>query len=644
MKKSNILFLFVLLTYNSFAQLKPAKIFSDNMVLQRGSEIPVWGTANPGEQIIVRLITSEIKTIVQPDGRWMVKIPNTNAGGPYSLLIASGSERIEFKNVLIGDVWFASGQSNMEHPMKGWEWIPHSAVNQSALEIADSNYPEIRLFSAPKYPSPVQLNDLSGGKWEIACPTSVSEFSSVGWFFAKELYKTLKVPIGIINSSWGGVPIQSLMSRESLNPYKSSVMITPIPEKFIQTKWTHKVAESLEKNRIRRNQISYAQTELSEKINSLNYVDSDWIVIDFPNENMHYGNVVWFRKKIVIPESFHKHKLLLSLGFLDRQSQVFLNGTEIGFYLYPQPVEIEIPETLIHSGENILSIRLVQPFGNSKVFCKKGQYYLTNSSRTLLLDLSAMWKANDKLEPINHATEMYQNNPTYLFNGMVAPIIPYAIKGFIWYQGEANAGEPALYTQLFQGLITDWRQRWNSTDLPFLFVQTSNIELSHQFEKKSDTWCLLREAQQKALSLPNTGMAVSLDIGDPYDVHPKNKQDFAHRLVLQALKVAYNQDVISDGPTYSSIKTNRNTLIIRMNDSLNQLKTINSKNLSGFEIAGVDKRFYEAKARSKNNQIYVFSNNVKNPVSVRYAWSNNPKCSLYNTNGLPTAPFFVAIK
>ena len=225
MNRFIILFLISFLTFNSIAEIKPAKICSDNMVLQRGSEMPVWGTANPGEQIAVRLVTSEIKTVVQSDGHWMVKMPMTNAGGPYTLTINSDLEIIEFKNVLIGNVWFTSGQSNIEHPVKGWEWIPHSAVNHSELEIADSNYPEIRLFSVPKYPSPVELNDLSGGKWELANPASVSEFSAIGWFFAKELYKNLKIPIGIINSSWGGVPIQTLMSRESLEPYKTSVNI-----------------------------------------------------------------------------------------------------------------------------------------------------------------------------------------------------------------------------------------------------------------------------------------------------------------------------------------------------------------------------------------------------------------------------------
>lgn len=628
MNKYTTLILLSLLTYNSYALIKPAKIFSDNMVLQRGMEIPVWGTANPGEEISIRLITSEVKTIAQSNGCWMVKIPMTNPSGPYALIISGSSERIEFKNVLIGDVWFASGQSNMEHPMKGWEWIPHSAVSNFEQEIADSNFPEIRLFSVPKYPSPVELNNLTGGKWEVTSPVNVSKFSAIGWFFAKELHKNIKVPIGIINSSWGGVPIQTLMSREFLESSKTSVNIQAKPEKFNQEEWSGKITESLENTLLRRNQISYPKTGLPERINNPNYNDSAWKLVDFTNRNRLFENVVWCRKKIFIPESFHGQKLNFSLGFLDRQSQVFLNGIELCFFLYPHPVEIEIPPTLVRSGENILSNRLGQPFGNSKVFGNKNLFFIVNSNHSFLCNLEDDWRANDQLESVIPVVENYQNNPTCLFNGMVASIIPCGIKGFIWYEGESNAGEPYLYEKLFQQLILDWRKSWEQDDLPFLFSQSSNIELSHQFEKKSDSWCMLRESQQKALKLPNTGMAVSLDMGDPYDVHPKNKKDFAHRLVLQALWVAYHQNVISDGLVCNSINANGDTIIIRMNDSASQLRTISPEDIFGFEVAGVGNIFYNANAKLIKKDIYVSSKNVKKPVVVRYAWTNNPQCSL----------------
>lgn len=628
---------------SSFGKINPAKIFSDNMVLQREVSIPVWGTADPGEQIILQLGSSEVKTTTQPDGRWMVNLTPRSAGGPYSLKIEGSTDKIEFKNVLIGDVWFASGQSNMEHPMNGWEFIPHSAINNYEKEIADSYYPEIRLFSVPKFPSPVEQKDLLQGKWEVAGPQSVAGFSSTAWFFGKELYQKLKVPIGIIHSSWGGTPIQTWMSRASLEPYKASVNISAVPQKFDQKEWSEKVARSLGMNLIRRNQISYPIAGLPEQINKPDFDDSSWKSVNILDESSRYGNIVWLRKKIFIPESSYRQKLYLSLGFFSRQSHVFFNGTELGYFLYPQIVEVEIPRQLIHPGENVLSIRLAQPWGETQVFGNKDQFYLANSNRSFSFSLADGWKVNDQLESIIPVVESYQNNPTFLFNGMVAPIVPYALKGFIWYQGESNAGEPRLYESMFQQLIVDWRKLWNQGDLPFLFVQTSNIELSHEFDKRSDSWCLLREAQQKALSLPHTRMAVSLDMGNPYDVHPKNKQKFGHRLALQAYRVAYNQDVIADGPIYESVEIKGDIMVVRIKCSSSRLIAKNPKDLSGFEIACKDGLFQKAKAYLRGSMVYVFSENLKNPVAVRYAWTNNPKCCLFNKEGLPLAPFSKSI-
>ena len=510
------------------------------MVLQRDVAIPVWGTANPHEQITVQLLATTVKTTADTDGRWTVKMPCFSAGGPYALRISNSSEVVEYKNVLIGDVWFASGQSNMEHPVKGWEFIPHSAVNDSEKEIADSNYPEIRLFQVPKYPSPVELKDLPEGKWEVAGPESVAGFSSTAWFFAKELYQRLKVPIGIIHSSWGGTPIQPWMSRQSLEPYKASVNIPAIPGQFDQNGWSAKVAESIKKHRIRRNQISYPIAGLPEKTGQPEFDDSTWKLVNLLDGNNRFGNVVWLRKEITVSEPLSSKGLELSLGFLNRQSQVYLNGKELGYFLYPQPVVIEIPRELARPGENILTIRLAQPFGESQVLGSPEQFFLSNGDHSFAGNIAEGWKANDQLESIISVAESHQSNPSFLFNGMVAPVIPYAIKGFIWYQGESNAGEPVFYEKLFQQLITDWRKSWQQGDLPFLFVQASSVELTHHFDQKNDPWDLLREAQQRALKLPKTGMVVSIDLGDPYDVHPKNKQEFGRRLALQAFKVAYS--------------------------------------------------------------------------------------------------------
>ena len=639
MKKTVLLYLLVCFSILAGANIRPAKIFSNNMVLQRDVAIPVWGTALPGEQIHLQIGVSKAITTAKSNGYWMVKLPRLAAGGPYRLEIKGNTESIVFENVLIGDVWFASGQSNMEHPMKGWEYIPHSAVNHSEKEITDSDYPEIRLFSVPKFPSPVVQNDLQEGSWNVAGPQSVAGFSAVAWFFSKELNRKLKVPIGIIDSSWGGTPIQTWMGRELLEQFETSVKLTHTPEKFEQKVWCKKVSESIEKNRIRRNQISYPLAGLPEKINSPDYDDSSWKSVGLLDENYHFGNIVWFRKQLIITEPFASNQLELSLGFLNRQGQVFFNGTELGYFLYPRPVKVLIPRELVHKGENVLSIRLAQPWSEPRAFGKSEQFYVVDSSGLLRVNLAEGWRANDRLEPVIPAVDSYQNNPAYLYNGMVAPLIPYAIKGFIWYQGESNAGEAGLYGQMFQQLIVNWRTLWKNENLPFLFVQTSNIELSHEFEKKADTWCLLREAQQKALSLPLTGMVVSLDMGDPYDVHPKNKQDFGHRLALQAFKIAYHQNIVADGPVYESVAIKGDTLVVRLKEPSCRLIGGVQKKLSGFEIAGNDGMFKEAKALLKNNLIFVFSANVSQPLAVRYAWTNNPRCSLFNAEGLPMGPF-----
>lgn len=643
----NTLFIVLVLTFllnAALASVLPARIFSDNMVLQRDVSIPVWGSAGPEEPVTVRLKSAVVKTIALSDGRWMVELPGFAAGGPYELIIESVSEKIEFKNVLIGDVWFASGQSNMEHPMKGWEFIPHSAIAGYEQEIADSNYPEIRLFQVPKFSSPVVQKDLTGGQWEVANPQSVAGFSSTAWFFAKELYRKLGVPIGIIHSSWGGTPIQPWMSRESLEPYKMSVKIPAIPEKFDQQEWTNNETESLEKNRIRRNQISYSPSDFPERTGRRDFDDSTWESINLLDPQSKFGNILWLRKKIVVPNDLSTRELDLSLGFLNRQSHVFFNGTEIGYFLYPRPAVLTIPDSLVCAGENILAIRLAQPWGNTQVLGDSSQFWIKSSKGNFRQNLYDKWQANDRLEAVIPAPESYQGYPSYLYNGMVAPVIPYAIKGFIWYQGESNTGESALYEKLFQQLITDWRKSWQHGDLPFLFIQASNIELTHNFDQRNNSWCSLREAQQKALRLPKTGMVVSLDAGDWYDVHPKNKQEFGRRLALQAFKVAYRQPIIADGPVVDSCKLKSNTIIINVKDEGSGLKVVDPSHLSGFDVLGTDSVVYEVDAFLNNNYVCVSLPDRVVPVEVHYGWTNNPRCSLFNEAGLPMAPFRLSMK
>lgn len=321
---------------------------------------------------------------------------------------------------------------------------------------------------------------MASGKLRVR--KQLADFPLQPGFFSKELYQKLKVPIGIIHSSWGGTGIRTWMSRQSLEQFKDSVTISPIPDKFDIDNWTEKVDESLEKNKKRRNQISSPKPGLSEEIGMTGYNDSDWKQVDLLDENNHFENILWLRKRTFLPQKLHAEPVKLSMGFLNRQSHVFFNGINIGYFLYPSPVLIDIPPELINNGENILTVRLAQPWGESQISGDKKQFFISNSKGSFL-PISDKWRANDQLEPIVQAPKIYQNNPAFLFNGMVAPVAPYGIKGFIWYQGESDTERPFLYEQMFQELILEWRKLWKLGKLQFLFVQLSNIQYHINLKK-----------------------------------------------------------------------------------------------------------------------------------------------------------------
>ena len=612
-----------------WGQLRPAKIFSDNMVLQREIDIPVWGSATPKELIRIEMAGESVSFATNEQGEWKVFLPKQEAGGPYTLKISGQSEVITFSDILIGDVWFASGQSNMEHPMQGWEWIPHSEIDRFDAEMADTGYPEIRLFAVPKHPSPVSLNDLPAGKWEKASKEAVAGFSATAWFFAKTLYKKLKVPIGIIHSSWGGTPIQTWMRRETLKPF-----INDLPresDSLNPEEWYTKVTTSIEKNRIYRNQISYPPPGLAATISNPEVDLSGWEKIDFLNEEKHWGKVVWLRKTMIIPE-VPSQPLKLSLGFLNRQANLYFNGIELAYIQYPKPAGIEVSPALIRKGENVLTIRLANFMGATQVFGT-----LSGSP-----NLEKQWLANDQLEQMDSSAESYQNRPAFLFNGMVAPVIPYGMKGIIWNQGESDAGHPALYEKMFQQLIVDWRHLWDQGDLPFLFVQsTSYMSIPGQ---KSFSRVKLRQAQAKALELPNTGMVVSIDIGDPYDVHPKNKNEIGRRLSLQALKIAYNCDITADGPVYRTHHISEDTVIVLFDHAAKGLRLINYNVEESFSVIAKDGKSYPVKAVVEDNKLLLYPMPAPGISEIHYAWEDYPVCTLFNSENLPSTPFRIIIE
>ncbi|WOK08603.1 sialate O-acetylesterase [Imperialibacter roseus] len=625
----------------AMAQLSCAQLFSDNMVLQRGIEMTVWGTSAAGEKISVKLDGLMSSAFADEKGKWEVKLPAHEAGGPYQLEVEGVDEKLAFTNVLVGDVWFASGQSNMEHPVAGWEWIPHSAVNNYEEELTDTNYPTVRLFKVPKMPSPVELSDFEESAWQEASPGSVAGFSSTAWFFAKELSGELSVPIGVIDGSWGGTPIKSWMSRESASQFKQDLEIPPAPDDFNERAWRQAELISLDNTLARRLAISFPNEDDLSKT-ATEYNDTNWGVTNPLEEGTYYENVVWLRKEVQVPEKFTKGAFRLSLGFLNRESWIYLNGQELGFFLYSQPVEMGIPPGLIKPGKNVVTIRMAQPFGTTKFMGDADAYFLSTAKDKLSIPLAEDWRfKNEKLRDFGYITS-HHNQTTYLYNGMVAPAIHYGIKGFIWYQGESDAGHAELYGEMFPSLITDWRKKWGLGELPFLFVQITTTEQTHEFSKPNSSWSYLRQVQKETLALPNTGMVVSIDLGDPYDVHPKTKREFGRRLALQALDVAYDKALVANGPSYESYSLDGNTVVVHFGEAI-ELKKNKVGLGASFEIAGEDGKFVSATGKVKGSDLHISSSEVSQPKAIRFDWSNDPEYYIINKAGLAASPFVLEL-
>ncbi|MFC4871026.1 sialate O-acetylesterase [Negadavirga shengliensis] len=531
----------------------------------------------------------------------------------------------------------------MEHPIMGWEWIPHSSIMDAEKELSDADFPEIRLFSVPLHPSPEPLKDFCKGEWELAGPRSLADFSASAWFFAKNLYQSLNIPIGIIHSSWGGTSILAWTNQAALEDFRDSLEIGDFSEVYDPNTWKTVVQESIENQRQRRIQMSYPRPEIKELVLDDSYDDSQWEEVDLAKDEYEHGYVVWLRKKFRVPED-RKTDFFLSLGFLNRQSHVYINGKELGYFQYPAPVKAKVPAGLLKPGENLITIRLSSQWGAARFHGDEDMFFLQDSHGTFFLPLHNGWKTRSELAPILPEKPSYANHPGFLFNGMVSPVIPYGIKGFIWDQGSADIGRVNMYSRLFKRLINDWRSFWGDDQLPFLFVQNTNTHTSHEFEKRSFGRSHLREAQARALELPHTGMVVSVDIGDPYDVHPKNKQEFGRRLALQALRKVYGKDITADGPFYQSHTVRGDTVVVSIKDNSHQFTELKHEGDDcGFELADEAGDFFPAKALLVGKEIYVRSGKVARPKMLRYAWGDNPKTCVFNGSGLPLAPFYVEI-
>lgn len=619
-------------------------LFSDNMVLQQQLPIPVWGTADPGGTVTVALNKQKVATRVDSDGKWMVRLSPLEAGGPHELIV-SGKDTLVFKDVLIGEVWLGSGQSNMEMPLAGW-----GKVLNYKKEIAEADYPQIRLLQVARRLSFTPEERVPSEGWQVCTPENIHDFSSTAYFFGRKIHKSLNIPVGLIHSSWGGTIIEAWTRGEALktlpayvseveqieNAVKSDTDGNALQQKFEKAveNWKHQIDE---------NDAGFRGNWFEKEID-----DSEWQVMRLPIAWEKAGlpdfdGVVWFRKTLILDNTGTAADAELHLGPIDDVDSTYFNGVYIGGQSeWDEPRIYTVPKSYLREGENVITVRVVDFQGGGGLWGEPGDLKLTIPGKKAM-PLAGDWrfKVGLNLDDISDRPVDPQNpnRPTVLYNAMIEPLIPYGIRGVIWYQGESNANEAFRYRKLFPLMIKDWRERWGQGDFPFLFVQLANW-LEREKSPTGHPWAELREAQAMALDLPNTGMAVAIDIGDAYDIHPKNKQEVGRRLARHALKMAYGKDVKNHSPMFASMERNERGIIISFKHVYDGLTTVDGNAVQGFAIAGSDKKFYRARADViDSNRILVWHPDISEPDAVRYAWEVNPEVNLINSEGLPAAPF-----
>jgi sialate O-acetylesterase len=617
--------------------------FTDNMVLQQKTQVNLWGKATAGKSLTITTSWNNKKYTVTADGtgNWKTKIATPVFGGPFTVTFNDG-EIITLKNVLIGEVWVCSGQSNMEMILTGM----YGDINNLKEEIANANYPGIRMLKVENRISLQELTDLkTRGDWRICSPETIKDFSAVAYFFAREFYKTKHIPVGLINTTWGGTIAEAWTSGDALKQMPAfapavAAMEGGLTQEQINAKFEKDMRVWMD---------ALAAKDPGYQQGKLPWIEpgfdaSAWKKMTLPGfwEKAGLANVdgtIDFRRTFTVPASWAGKDVTLNLGAVDDADVTWFNGAEVGHmeaFYYKRTYTI--PGNLVKAGENTIAVRVYDGAGNGGF--EAGPIDVTLKGSTEKVDLAGEWyyQIAAKLAdlPTIPSRPDGPNRPTVLYNAMVNPIINYTIKGAIWYQGESNADRAYQYRTLFPLMISNWRQKWGQGNFPFYFVQLAAF-MPQDKEPVQSAWAELREAQLKTLSLPNTGMAVTIDIGDAGNIHPANKQDVGKRLGLIALAKTYGEKVAYSGPAYTVNKVKANTIELSFNFA-DGLKAKGEK-LTGFAIAGADKKFYWADAKIEGNKVVVSSPQVNSPVAVRYAWGNNPVCNLYNSADLPASPF-----
>ncbi len=653
---------------NTYAidNLSLPSLFSDNMVLQRNAQLQFWGKAAPSSKVSIQTPWELYSGFSDEIGTWNIQITTPGKREPFAIEVCNQNDCKILNNVVLGEVWLASGQSNMEMPLKGW--LPNDPLLNSEEEIQNAHKYPVRVFTVKRTVSTQPQDDLDG-KWELGTPEQAAYFSATAFFFARELSLTLDVPVGIIHSSWGGTPVQSWIGEDGLRvtgfynevldqlpefqrhvnnfeQWLKGLVSFPSPFKSLPYEWTDRAKASWR-------MLPYEDLEFKEIV----YDDNAWSTValpgdyvpDFPNDTTSdYDGIVWLRKTFFIDDPSVDYQL--HLGLVDDMEFTYINGVLVGSTMGPDsftPKSYAIPKGILKKGKNLIAIRAIDTGGVSSMLAP-----LVLKSQGKEISLSGNWKALPTAElyandfhrfdaadsqvanrpKINKLTSW---TPTALYNSMINPLINYKIKGAIWYQGESNVGNHDEYETVFKAMIGHWRSKWGY-DFPFYFAQIAPFDYNNNLSPA------LRNAQLHVSALHNTAMAVTLDIGNPKNIHPANKQAVGRRLANLAFENTYGIFGKYEASKPLSIARQQDVLVISF-DCVQGGISYNLDKKSELEISADNENFYPADVRVEGCSVHVSSSEVQNPKYVRHAWSDVATGAIFNSLNTPISTFYLMV-
>ncbi|HEY0075273.1 MAG TPA: sialate O-acetylesterase [Abditibacteriaceae bacterium] len=623
-------------------------LFSDNVVLQRGVKAPIWGWAAPGQKITVALAGDIYETTAGADGKWMLRIKPLTAGGPYQMQV-SGPQTATLNNVMAGDVWICSGQSNMQWSV--------SASDNPQQEIANANYPQIRLFTVPNVTA-VEPQELVKGSWQVASPQTIAGFSAVAYYFGRELHQKLQIPIGLINTSWGGTIAEAWTSGTALKTMPDfAPAVANVEAIAAQRRNAANGATDYEKQFNEQMAAWWGKNDPGSQNNAWAKSDTGfngmWQNMNLPggweNSNIaafkDFDGIAWFRREFEAPAAWEGKELTLHLGPIDDRDTTWINGVQVGsMNEWNQARDYKVPAGVVKPGRNVIAIRVLDTGGGGGLFGNADQMKIEGAGQSVALSGAWNYRISTPLNKTTAAPSRVDqgnpNVPSVLYNSMIAPLVPYGVKGAIWYQGESNAGRAEQYKTLLPLMIRDWKTRFGVDEFPFLIVQLANF-MAVDDTPKDDAWPQLRDAQLfTAKTVPNAGLATAIDIGDAADIHPRNKQEVGRRLALIALAKTYGQKIEYSGPMLRHADFGDEKVRLDF-DHAQGLMAKGGAPLRGFALQDKNGKWHWANAQVEGQSVVVYLPVISEPQAVRYAWSNNPVANLYNGVGLPAVPFQV---